>query len=242
MKRSELVNKAAQILALRGKRSLAMATLKLETRAAQRTPVKQALNKATKYLKSKGVEFEKHDRGFRAPGGVDKKMRAALDKLFTGMRMERHKTAQVTYPTVSYSTPGSTIAIFMEWDSYGMLNLQPGRIMGGRASTVKADNAKQVADTIAKQMGGYGRLKAMLGARDFLYDKNPPSFQFKFPNKAKGKPNFVKIIYDVGQDLYDIEFGRIRGTSYKKIKTYSSIYANQLKKLFEKTTGLYLSL
>lgn len=107
-----------------------------------------------------------------------------------------------------------------------------------------------VADTILKQLGGGNRLKAMIGARDIFSDDGGKSLVFKFPNRKKSAPNYVKITL-TPKDLYDIEFGRItmkkepggfgiKMPTYKKLKTHKGIYADQLVDLFERTTGLYL--
>lgn len=103
-------------------------------------------------------------------------------------------------------------------------------------ATVQAD--QQVAKTILQQMGGTNRLRAMLGTKQFVSLDN--GVQFKFPS-PHGGPNFVKIILDPS-DTYIMTFGRVRGTQFKKTKEHSGVYADQLRKLFEKETGLYLSL
>ena len=102
------------------------------------------------------------------------------------------------------------------------------------------------ADTTLKQLGGSGRLKAMIGAKDFMSDDGGKTLMFKFPNRGAGKPNYVKITL-TSADLYDIQFGRITnkkaaGPALKKLKSYDGIYADQLKSIFEKETGLRLSL
>lgn len=43
-------------------------------------------------------------------------------------------------------------------------------------------------------------------------------------------------------DLYDLEVGRTRGTTYKVVASHDSIYYDQLKPLIEQATGMYLSL
>jgi len=105
-----------------------------------------------------------------------------------------------------------------------------------RGSVVRAD--QQVAKTILQQMGGVNRLRAMLGVKQFVSLDN--GVQFKFPS-PHGGPNFCKITLDPS-DTYIMEFGRIRGTRYKKTKEHSMVYADQLRKIFEKETGLYLKL
>ena len=112
--------------------------------------------------------------------------------------------------------------------------------------------AESAADIILKQLGGRNRLSAMIGARDIFSDDGGKTLVFKFPNRKKSAPNYVKITL-TSMDLYDIEFGRItmekdkdwpgiKTPKYKKLKTFDDIYADQLVDIFEKTTGLYLRL
>jgi len=111
------------------------------------------------------------------------------------------------------------------------------------ASTGTLDEG--VAETIAQQLGGTGRLKAMLGAKYFL--KDGKSLQFRFPNRARSKPNFIKITL-TGMDDYDVQLGRIgkkknkeygfMEDTFKILKTVRGIYADQLVSFLEKETGL----
>jgi hypothetical protein len=96
-----------------------------------------------------------------------------------------------------------------------------------------------VGQTILKQMGGRNRLVGMIGAKDFI--SYPNGVAFKFMDPGAGKPNYVKITLNF-RDTYDVEFGRLRGMNYKVIESFSDVYNNSLRSLFEKTTGLYLSL
>jgi hypothetical protein len=108
---------------------------------------------------------------------------------------------------------------------------------GDSPSTRK--NGQEVAQTILKQMGGTGKLAAMVGAKDFI--AYPNGVAFKFMDPGAGKPNYVKIVLNAS-DTYDLEFGRLRGMNYKVIKTADDVYVESLRSLFERTTGLYLSL
>jgi len=100
---------------------------------------------------------------------------------------------------------------------------------------------ESVARTILKQMGGSGRLKAMIGAKHFI--DHGQSLSFQFPNRKRSKGNYVKITLR-GDDTYDMEFSVISGggTKVKKVKTYSGIYFDQLQPLFTEWTGLRLRL
>lgn len=107
------------------------------------------------------------------------------------------------------------------------------------------------ADIILQQLGGAGRLKAMIGVKQFMSDNGGKTLILSFPNRAKGKANYVKITL-TNRDLYDVEFGRkgmkkdkglgIKMPVYKKLKTVKGVYNDMLKNMFEKETGLRLSL
>lgn len=100
--------------------------------------------------------------------------------------------------------------------------------------------SQEVAKTILLQMGGVGRITAMTGASNFVSGNNYVSF--KFPNRGRRHPNYVKVTYAAGDDLYNMEFGRICGVDYKVLSTDTGVYGDMLKPIFEKTTGLRLSL
>lgn len=92
-----------------------------------------------------------------------------------------------------------------------------------------------IAKTILSQLGG-GRFVAMTGAKNFLdHDKG---LSFRLPI---GKVNYIKIILN-SLDLYDIEFGNVRGASYKKVDSLENIYAEDLQEIISEKTGLALSL
>jgi hypothetical protein len=107
----------------------------------------------------------------------------------------------------------------------------------------------QVAKTIADQMGGAGRIKAMTGASNFTALGSGLSFDF--PNRRGA--NHVKITLEP-DDTYTVEFYKKPGVKAlmsgkvdwdkidKPLSTHSGIYFDQLKDVFEKETGLYLSL
>ena len=97
----------------------------------------------------------------------------------------------------------------------------------------------EIAATVLRQLGGTSRLAVMIGAKNFLDLGAGASFKF-----ARGKrrgPNYVKIRLN-GLDLYDVEFGAVRGYTYKVCGEFSNVCVSQLHELFEGETGLYLSL
>lgn len=100
---------------------------------------------------------------------------------------------------------------------------------------------KQVAQIALQQIGGVGRLSAMIGASNFSFDSENGTLQFHF--KSCKKANIIKIFLN-GSDLYDLEFFKYnrRTLDVKKVKTFDDIYAEDLKPVIEKFTGLYLSL
>lgn len=100
--------------------------------------------------------------------------------------------------------------------------------------------ASEIAETILQQMGGAGRLIKFTGAYNFIDHGNGLSFKFK--NVVGIQINYFKVIYDEGSDLYNIEFGCIRGLNYRKVKEMSGIYFDQLINIFERETGMYLTL
>jgi hypothetical protein len=98
----------------------------------------------------------------------------------------------------------------------------------------------EIAETILEQLGGIGRLRMFTAAYNFIdHDKG---ISFKFDNVTKIKINYFKVVYDEGGDLYNLEFGFIRGLNYKKVKEMEGIYFDQLMDVFESETGMYLTL
>lgn len=96
-----------------------------------------------------------------------------------------------------------------------------------------------VGKTILQQMGGAGRIAAMLGAKNIVVSDNGVSF--RWPNKEKSKGNAVRITLRP-DDTYDMEFLNVSGSSAKTVKKYEGIYNDQLVSIFEKQTGWFLSL
>jgi hypothetical protein len=98
----------------------------------------------------------------------------------------------------------------------------------------------EIATTIAQQLGGgTRRLGAMIGAHGFTAGDSSLSFRFKA--KAKNGSNAMRIVLEPS-DTYRVEFLSIRGTSVKSKGVFEDVYAEDLKRIFEGETGLYLSL
>ncbi len=94
----------------------------------------------------------------------------------------------------------------------------------------------QVANTIKKQLGH--KAAVMMGAKNFVGGDNYLSF--RIGRNAKGI-NYIKITL-TSMDLYDIEFGSIRGMNYKVKYEAKGIYADMMHDVIEQNTGMYLSL
>lgn len=87
------------------------------------------------------------------------------------------------------------------------------------------------------QLGGQRRLQLMIGANTFIGGKDCLSFRFRGSRRV----NYIKITLDPS-DTYTVEFGKVGRASYKSVSILSDVYCEDLIPIFEKTTGLYLSL
>lgn len=110
-------------------------------------------------------------------------------------------------------------------------------------------NGRQIADTIARQLGGYGPMKAMLGVTDFVYAGSNESQEGSLTVifKAKGclvnnkQPNRFTVSLSL-DDIYTVTFGRLHGLKYTELQTTEGVYCDQLQTLIEGTLGLRTSL
>lgn len=84
---------------------------------------------------------------------------------------------------------------------------------------------------------GFGRLRVMTGAHTFINHGDAVSFKVKGSKAA----SFVKITLEA-DDTYTMLFGKIRKYELIKKQEFAGVYAENLKSIFESTTGLYLSL
>ena len=104
-------------------------------------------------------------------------------------------------------------------------------------------DSKQIAITVAQQMGGFGRLSAMVNGRDWLTLEH--GIQFTFSGK-RGVNKCLVMLDDM--DTYTMQFWYCK--TMRKApwvvsdmkKEYTGVYNDILVELFEKYTGLYLSL
>lgn len=111
---------------------------------------------------------------------------------------------------------------------------------------------KAIAETIYKQLGG-SRFKVMTGAKDFtvltLENAKAPNggLRFSLPtgfSQIDGKSTGINRVFIRlnASDTYDIEFGGARGKSYTVRKTAEDIYADNLREVFTRYTGLDTSM
>lgn len=91
-----------------------------------------------------------------------------------------------------------------------------------------------VAETILGQMGGAGRLKAMVNGRDFVAIESGLQFKFSMCSKV----NTCRIILDRAADHYTVEFWKITPRKCDKVVEHLGAYAEDLQRLFKYTTGL----
>mgnify|MGYP001575726484 CR=1 FL=1 len=117
-----------------------------------------------------------------------------------------------------------------------------GRSRYGRNPATHRAMTEEAARTVISQLGGMGRLRTMVGAYDLLrgYDEAGwPAFSFKF--KGSKSFNFARITL-TPLDVYAVRIGKVSGYKLINVKDFTDIYAEQLRPLFERTTGLYLSM
>ncbi|MBF6332395.1 hypothetical protein [Nocardia transvalensis] len=101
------------------------------------------------------------------------------------------------------------------------------------------DRSYEIARTIFRQLAGsQRRLIAAVGAKDFVV--LPDGIQFRIMRNA-AKINHVSIRLHAN-DTYRLEFGTVRGVNYRQRELFTDVHVEQLRRLFETTTGLYLTI
>ena len=102
----------------------------------------------------------------------------------------------------------------------------------------------QIAQEILRQLGGQGRLKAMIAAKNFVAVSagNQPAngLQFQFM-KGKDGVNMVVIRLN-GDDLYDVEFLAVRGVKFRPVAVRNNLFFDQLEAAFWDIAGLAIRL
>lgn len=94
-----------------------------------------------------------------------------------------------------------------------------------------------VARTILDQLGGR-QFIVMTGARDL--SSGARSLQFRIGRNAHAITH-VRVTLDPS-DTYTVEFYRGRGVKVRLATSHADVYAEDLRDLFTRETGLYTSL
>lgn len=89
--------------------------------------------------------------------------------------------------------------------------------------------------------GATGRIKAMIGGKNFATSSDDNYVSFRFTAKAYNKANYCKITLTF-DDLYTVEFGYIRKMNYIVRSVTEGLYCDMLKEHFETETRLLLSI
>lgn len=99
---------------------------------------------------------------------------------------------------------------------------------------------EQIANTTLQQIGGAGKISAMIGANRIAFNSEG-TLTFHF--KGSRKMNFIKIKLN-SSDLYEVEFYKYspRKNELKEITTKTDVFSENLKSIIETETDLYLSL
>lgn len=107
------------------------------------------------------------------------------------------------------------------------------------SNATDAATRQDIAQTILRQLGGQGRLKAMVGANTFTALES--GVQFRLKAKADRGINSIRIVL-TSDDQYTVEFYAIRALDFTEVVQFEGVYADMLKTVVERTTGLALSL
>jgi len=101
----------------------------------------------------------------------------------------------------------------------------------------------EIARTILAQMGGTGRVGAMIGVKHYAATERGVGIRWNA--RAKGGLNHVEVVLDAS-DTYTMSFYKIaglRGTHTGELLprvVVGGVYADTLVRMFEDTTGLHL--
>jgi len=105
-----------------------------------------------------------------------------------------------------------------------------------RLKETRLQEGTSVANTIVQQMGGMGKLRAMLGAKLIAMSNG---LRIIFPNRHRTRGNVCEITLEAN-DTYTMKFFNASRGQAKLVQKYDDIYFDQLIPTFEKQTGWYL--
>ena len=98
-----------------------------------------------------------------------------------------------------------------------------------------------IATEILRQLGG-SRFVAMTGAKHVFASDEGRTLQFRLPSSfAKDGINAVRVTLE-DSDTYTVRYFRVRGTNVKPMGEDELVYADCLRRTFERRTGLSTSL
>ena len=101
------------------------------------------------------------------------------------------------------------------------------------------NESKQIAETTLEQLGGMRALALMTGAKDFVALAS--GVQFRIGGGAAGRVNRMRIVLDPS-DTYDVRFYAGNGAHLRQVgETLTDVYAEDLREIFERTTGFTLT-
>ena len=107
-----------------------------------------------------------------------------------------------------------------------------------KGETMTKEQANAISTTILNQLGGGGRLAAMIGARHFVSHENG-ELTFRF--KGSRRVNMLRVSLNAS-DTYTVEFMKYSPQRFTAatVEEFSGVYCDMLQDLFESTTGLYI--
>ncbi len=94
-----------------------------------------------------------------------------------------------------------------------------------------------VANEILRQLGGRGRVGALLGVTQFAGDET--SLRVKFKAQGMDGINCFKVTLDPS-DTYTVEFFKTGRLDYTEKGKIEDVYCDNLVETIETRTGLYL--
>jgi hypothetical protein len=104
-------------------------------------------------------------------------------------------------------------------------------------------SAPHVADAIARQLGGVGRLRAMIGAECYSFATPGASgLSVRFRARSLNRANWIEVTLE-RDDTYRVVFWSLSTRRPRRlVSEFREVYAEGLRDLVESETGLALSL
>ena len=102
------------------------------------------------------------------------------------------------------------------------------------------DRRRTIVTTICEQLSpqGFNGLRAMVGMYNWFWNSEPGKGEgLSFAFKGSTSYNHVKILLN-GLDYYDVTFSKIRARRVQLTAGYENVDCEQLRGIFEDTTGL----